>query len=88
MATRHRVATDLRGHGESEKPHDSARYGDRLWRDVVELMDSLGIRREARDFTSVVLPGKSHRTAATPGFMPPEYIATLTRFIDGHDTPP
>ena len=46
------------------------------------------LRREARDFTSVVLPGKSHRTAAVPGFMPPEYIATLTRFIDSHDTPP
>jgi len=46
LASRHRViAIDLRGHGQSEKPLDAARYGDRLWRDVVELMDHLDIRR-------------------------------------------
>jgi pimeloyl-ACP methyl ester carboxylesterase len=46
LASRHRVmAIDLRGHGQSEKPLDAARYGDRLWRDAVELMDHLDIRR-------------------------------------------
>ena len=38
------VAFDLRGHGESGKPHDPASYGpERLVADVVELMDHLGL---------------------------------------------
>jgi len=41
--------------------------------------------RELRDFTSVVLPGKSHLTAIVPGYMPPEYLAATVRFIDAHD---
>ncbi|MEE9281923.1 MAG: alpha/beta fold hydrolase [Myxococcota bacterium] len=46
LAKSHRVvAIDVRGHGRSDKPHDPAMYGDRLWRDVIELMDHLGIER-------------------------------------------
>jgi pimeloyl-ACP methyl ester carboxylesterase len=46
LAPRHRVvAIDCRGHGRSEKPHDPARYGARMWQDVIELMDALGIER-------------------------------------------
>lgn len=46
LSERHRViALDVRGHGRSDKPHDPAMYGDRMWRDVIELMDHLGIRR-------------------------------------------
>ena len=46
LAKNHRVvAIDVRGHGESDKPHDPARYGKRLWTDVIELMDHLGIER-------------------------------------------
>jgi len=46
LAQRHRVvAIDCRGHGRSEKPHDPARYGARLWQDVIDLMDALGIER-------------------------------------------
>jgi pimeloyl-ACP methyl ester carboxylesterase len=41
--------------------------------------------RELRDFTSVVLPGKSHLTAIVAGHLPPEYLSALTRFIDGND---
>jgi pimeloyl-ACP methyl ester carboxylesterase len=41
--------------------------------------------REARDFTSVVLPGKSHLTAIVAGTMPPEYPKALIRFIDSND---
>jgi pimeloyl-ACP methyl ester carboxylesterase len=202
LSAHHRVlAIDLRGHGESDKPHDPARYGHRLWLDVLELMDTLGVsrahvhgyslggtlvrelvarhperwlsasfggagvpetdslaaapaeptppdtlgesaartearrlavgrdeaainallasapqgrtafdlatlrlpllaivgeydrplwrtqrlRREAPDFTLVVLRGKSHLTAALPGYMPPEYTSALGRFIDAHD---
>ncbi len=46
LAGRHRVvALDVRGHGASDKPHDAAMYGDRLWKDVLELMDHLAIDR-------------------------------------------
>jgi pimeloyl-ACP methyl ester carboxylesterase len=43
--------------------------------------------RELRDFTSVVLPGKSHLTAIVAGYMPPEYLAATVRFIDANDVP-
>lgn len=197
----HRViAIDVRGHGESDKPHDPAMYGDRLWMDVIELMDHLAIdrahvhgysmggmittqllahhperfitaayggsgvrevdeawqaktpkdvegedpqetearstlrgsptrddaaleavrgafrgtlsepidltkidipvlaingeldrpiakthrmQRELKNFTSVVLPGKSHLTAIMAGYIPDLYISSLTEFIDG-----
>ncbi|HEY1752940.1 MAG TPA: alpha/beta hydrolase [Caulobacteraceae bacterium] len=40
------VALDLRGHGESEKPHDPAAYGrDALVGDIVGLMDHLELGR-------------------------------------------
>ncbi|HVM08860.1 MAG TPA: alpha/beta hydrolase [Acidimicrobiales bacterium] len=41
--------------------------------------------RELRDFTNVVLPGKSHLTAIVAGHMPPEYPKALVRFIDSND---
>jgi len=39
------VAFDLRGHGLSDKPHDSARYGTELVEDIVRLMDHLKIEK-------------------------------------------
>jgi pimeloyl-ACP methyl ester carboxylesterase len=40
------IALDLRGHGESEKPHDPAAYGRaQMVGDVVALMDHLRLRR-------------------------------------------
>jgi pimeloyl-ACP methyl ester carboxylesterase len=46
LAANHRViALDVRGHGKSDKPHEAAKYGDRLWKDVFELMDHLKIER-------------------------------------------
>ncbi|HTM04424.1 MAG TPA: alpha/beta hydrolase [Vicinamibacterales bacterium] len=39
------VAFDLRGHGRSGKPHDSNSYGLEMVRDVLRLMDHLGIER-------------------------------------------
>ena len=46
LAARHRVvAIDCRGHGQSDKPHDPAKYGPRMPRDVLELMDYLHIDR-------------------------------------------
>lgn len=42
-AGRRVIAIDARGHGESDKPYDSAFYGeDRMARDVSELIDRLG----------------------------------------------
>jgi pimeloyl-ACP methyl ester carboxylesterase len=44
LAKDHRViALDCRGHGQSEKPHDPARYGAQMAKDVLELMDHLKI---------------------------------------------
>jgi pimeloyl-ACP methyl ester carboxylesterase len=46
LAAKHRViAIDARGHGKSDKPHDPAKYGPRMARDVVELMDHLKIAK-------------------------------------------
>lgn len=39
------VALDLRGHGKSDKPHEAARYGVEMIRDVLRLMDHLRIER-------------------------------------------
>lgn len=41
--------------------------------------------RELRNFTNVVLPGKSHLTAIMAGYLPPEYSRHLARFIDAND---
>lgn len=41
--------------------------------------------REAKDFTNVILAGKSHLTAIAPGYMPKEYPEALVRFIDSND---
>ncbi|MBB2902485.1 pimeloyl-ACP methyl ester carboxylesterase [Kineococcus radiotolerans] len=43
-AGRRVLAPDARGHGESEAPHDPARYGEaRMAADVVEVLDALGV---------------------------------------------
>jgi len=45
-AGRQVIALDVRGHGESDKPHDAAAYDEgELARDVGRLMDHLGIER-------------------------------------------
>lgn len=41
--------------------------------------------REAKDFTNIVLPGKSHLTAIVAGYMPRDYPESLVRFIDSND---
>jgi pimeloyl-ACP methyl ester carboxylesterase len=47
LAAGHRVvALDLRGHGRSDKPHESAAYDEtRMARDVVELLDHLSVTK-------------------------------------------
>lgn len=46
LAKQYRViAFDRRGHGRSGKPHQTAAYGVQITRDIVRLMDHLGIDR-------------------------------------------
>jgi len=39
------IAVDLRGHGDSAKPHDPKDYGENLQSDLIRLLDQLGIDR-------------------------------------------
>jgi pimeloyl-ACP methyl ester carboxylesterase len=39
------VAMDCRGHGESDKPHDDASYGDKMVDDILTVMDAVGLGR-------------------------------------------
>ena len=39
------IALDCRGHGKSGKPHDPAQYGVEMVKDVVRLMDHLGLKK-------------------------------------------
>ena len=41
--------------------------------------------RELRNFTNVVLSGKSHLTAIMADYVPPEYARSLARFINAND---
>jgi len=41
--------------------------------------------REVKNFTNVVLPGKSHLTAIMSGYMPKEYLDSLVKFINSND---
>lgn len=41
----HVVGFDLRGHGQSGKPHDPARYGREMALDIVRLLDHIGVGR-------------------------------------------
>ncbi len=41
--------------------------------------------RELRNFTNVVLPGKSHLTAIAAPYMPKEYLESVVKFIDAND---
>ncbi len=41
--------------------------------------------REVKNFTNVVLPGKSHLTAIMNGYMPKEYPESLVKFINAND---
>jgi pimeloyl-ACP methyl ester carboxylesterase len=43
------------------------------------------MQRELANFTSVVLPGKSHLSAISAETIPPLYVKTLVEFIDAHD---
>lgn len=39
------VAMDCRGHGDSDKPHDDASYGDKMVGDIAAVMDAANLKR-------------------------------------------
>jgi pimeloyl-ACP methyl ester carboxylesterase len=43
------------------------------------------LQREVKNFTNVILPGKSHLTAIASGYMPKEYTESLVKFINTND---
>jgi pimeloyl-ACP methyl ester carboxylesterase len=43
------------------------------------------MHRELRNFTNVMLPGKSHLTAIMAGYMPKEYLESVVKFINAND---
>lgn len=49
------------------------------------LAKTVRMHRELRNFTNVVLPGKSHLTAIAAPFMPKEYLESVVRFINAND---
>jgi pimeloyl-ACP methyl ester carboxylesterase len=49
------------------------------------LAKTVRLHRELRDFTNVVLPGKSHLTAIMAGYMPKEYLDSVVKFINAND---
>ena len=50
------------------------------------LAKTVRMHRELRNFTNVVLPGKSHLTAIMAGYMPKEYLESVVKFINANDT--
>jgi pimeloyl-ACP methyl ester carboxylesterase len=49
------------------------------------LAKTVRMHRELRNFTNVVLPGKSHLTAIMAGYMPQEYLDSVVKFINAND---
>lgn len=41
--------------------------------------------RELRNFRNVILPGKSHLTAISPGYIPQAYIDSVVEFVNSND---
>jgi len=49
------------------------------------LAKTVRLHRELRNFTNVVLPGKSHLTAIAAPYMPKEYLESVVRFINANE---
>jgi len=49
------------------------------------LAKTVRMHRELRNFTNVVLPGKSHLTAIAAPYMPKEYLESVVRFINANE---
>jgi pimeloyl-ACP methyl ester carboxylesterase len=52
------------------------------------LAKTVRMHRELRNFTNVVLPGKSHLTAIAAPYMPKEYLESVVKFINANDPKP
>jgi pimeloyl-ACP methyl ester carboxylesterase len=49
------------------------------------LAKTVRMHRELRNFTNVVLPGKSHLTAIAAPYIPKEYEESVVKFINAND---
>jgi pimeloyl-ACP methyl ester carboxylesterase len=49
------------------------------------LAKTVRMHRELKNFTNVVLPGKSHLTAIAAPYIPKEYVESVVRFINAND---
>src|SRR5262245_41183105 len=49
------------------------------------LAKTVRMHRELRNFSNVVLPGKSHLTAIAAPYMPKEYLESVVKFITAND---
>jgi pimeloyl-ACP methyl ester carboxylesterase len=49
------------------------------------LAKTVRLHRELRNFTNIVLPGKSHLTAIMAGYMPKEYLESVVKFVNAND---
>jgi pimeloyl-ACP methyl ester carboxylesterase len=91
------IALDCRGHGKSDKPHDSKRYGHEMVDDVVRLLDHLQIKKAHVVGTSMgawmagtLLVTNADRLLSVtllgggPWFEPSKaYLAETNQFIQG-----
>lgn len=88
LSRNHRViAMDLRGHGLSGKPHQNGAYGVEMCRDVIRLMDSLGIEK-----AHIIGNSLGGLVAIKTAALYPDRILSLTscgmgwaRYADKHD---
>jgi pimeloyl-ACP methyl ester carboxylesterase len=73
------IAYDTRGHGRSDKPHGTEKYGAPEIEDLVRLLDHLGIARTH-------LIGYSRGSAVASGFwaLHPEFRTGLLDFLARH----
>ncbi|HVS13247.1 MAG TPA: alpha/beta hydrolase [Thermoanaerobaculia bacterium] len=99
IAGTHRaIAIDCRGHGRSDKPHDPKMYGPEMARDVVELMDHLGLEKAHLHgysmgggiVTQMLARWPERMITATYGGsgvpeVDPEWIAKLSPDAEGED---
>ncbi len=76
------ITMDLRGHGKSGKPHDPSQYGERMVKDVVALIDYVGLEK-------VHLVGYSLGgfVALKAAVLYPDRWLTVTAMASGWDNP-
>ncbi|MFW9811926.1 MAG: alpha/beta fold hydrolase [Candidatus Thorarchaeota archaeon] len=83
------ILVDCRGHGKSDKPKDSAQYGEMMNDDIVKLLDHLSIKKAnffgysmgARIATDILLQKQERFLSAVLGGFPLYYPSRTTKFL-------